>query len=267
MSTWQGGKQLVYFLWFLWERVKKKQKPHRSLSLLFKATWRFLSSQSLLGIWGQREGESSRKMVGIKRARERTDIRDAGGKWISVWVRERGVGKPWNCSKPGDSAEHMAPTKASDSCKKTPFLPLPHSLALLPNLRPPTPPSYLSLSLFFFSRSVAHGAEKIVFITCQHLAALSYATQDSIKLSYTGMKLQNRPGTPQQNYFIFFFRTPKNTKKYVCLRLFFFFFDRHGDAGFDMMEKKTAKGHFGETVLHTCEGSEAAATSAQCELL
>lgn len=79
----------------------------------------------------------------------------------------------------------------------------------------PQTPTYLSL----FFRSVAHGAEKIVFITCQHLAALSYAMQDSIKLSYTGMKLQNRPGTPQQNYLI---PPPpsKNTKKDVCLGLF-----------------------------------------------
>lgn len=77
--------------------------------------------------------------------------------------------------------------------------PLPPPNLQLPN--PSRPP--LCLSFFFFFRSVAHGAEKIVFITCQHLAALSYATQDSIKLSYTGMKLQNRPGTPQQNNFIF----------------------------------------------------------------
>lgn len=39
---------------------------------------------------------------------------------------------------------------------------------------------------------VACGAEKIVFITCQDLPELSYVRQDSIKLSYTSMKLQNR---------------------------------------------------------------------------
>lgn len=39
---------------------------------------------------------------------------------------------------------------------------------------------------------VARRAEKIVFITCQGLAELSYVEQDSIKLSYTSMKLQNR---------------------------------------------------------------------------
>lgn len=105
----------------------------------------------------------------------------------------------------------------------------------------------LSVSLFF--RSVAHGAEKIVFITCQHLAALSYATQDSIKLSYTGMKLQNRPGTPQQNY-LFFFPVPKIQRSIFSRD---FFFDRQRDAGLDMMKKKRMeKGHFGETVLHTC---------------
>lgn len=99
----------------------------------------------------------------------------------------------------------------------------------------------LSVSLFF--RSVAHGAEKIVFITCQHLAALSYAMQDSIKLSYTGMKLQNRPGTPQQNYLIFFL---SQKYKEVCLRetFFFFFIDRQRDARFDMMEKKDCKRTF-----------------------
>ena len=41
-------------------------------------------------------------------------------------------------------------------------------------------------------RPVACGAEKIVFITCQDLPELSYVRQDSIKLSYTSMKLQNR---------------------------------------------------------------------------
>lgn len=53
--------------------------------------------------------------------------------------------------------------------------------------------------LFFFlsppfssSRPVARRAEKIVFITCQGLAELSYVEQDGIKLSYTSMKLQNR---------------------------------------------------------------------------
>lgn len=90
----------------------------------------------------------------------------------------------------GDTAAHTASTKASAFCNRNP----PQTLSS----QTPDPPP---VCLFFF-RSVAHGAEKIVFITCQHLAALSYATQDSIKLSYTGMKLQNRPGTPQQNYFI-----------------------------------------------------------------
>lgn len=47
----------------------------------------------------------------------------------------------------------------------------------------PPPPSH---------RPVASGAEKIVFITCQDLPELSYVRQDSIKLSYTSMKLQNR---------------------------------------------------------------------------
>lgn len=41
---------LVYFLWFL-----REAKMHWSLSLLFKATWRFLSSQSSLGRGGRRE--------------------------------------------------------------------------------------------------------------------------------------------------------------------------------------------------------------------
>lgn len=45
---------------------------------------------------------------------------------------------------------------------------------------------------FSSSRPVACWVEKIVFITCQGLAELSYVEQDSIKLSYTSMKLQNR---------------------------------------------------------------------------
>lgn len=158
----------------------------------------------------------------------------------SVWVRKRGVGKPWNCSKPGDSAEHMAPTKASDSCKRTLFLPP------LPSPAPkPQTPSYLSLSFF---RSVAHGAEKIVFITCQHLAALSYATQDSIKLSYTGMKLQNRPGTSQQNYLIF----PPLPKIQRSMFAWDFFLTDREMLDLIWWRKKIAKGHFKETVLHTC---------------
>lgn len=101
----------------------------------------------------------------------------------------------------GDTAAHTASTKASAFCNRNP----PQTLSS----QTPDPPP---VCLFFF-RSVAHGAEKIVFITCQHLAALSYATQDSIKLSYTGMKLQNRPGTPQQNYFI---PPPKKIGWRVC---------------------------------------------------
>lgn len=51
------------------------------------------------------------------------------------------------------------------------------------------------IAVFFLPpshRPVACGAEKIVFITCQDLPELSYVRQDSIKLSYTSMKLQNR---------------------------------------------------------------------------
>lgn len=108
----------------------------------------------------------------------------------------------------GWASREIAPTVATLLCTLFPPRPKPVSCNWSPPTAPkpsapkPQPPSPLSIFLFFF-RSVAHGAEKIVFITCQHLAALSYATQDSIKLSYTGMKLQNRPGTPQQNNFIF----------------------------------------------------------------
>lgn len=126
-----------------------------------------------------------------------------------------------------------APSEASRSCNRTPLLPP----SPQPSSHTSDPPHHhhhhLSVSLFF--RSVAHGAEKIVFITCQRLAALSYATQDSIKLSYTGMKLQNRPGTPQQNYLIPPPPPPKNTKKGVCLGVFCF--DRQGDVGFDLVEE------------------------------
>lgn len=59
-------------------------------------------------------------------------------------------------------------------------------------------PPFFSFFIFFSSppfsssRPVACRVEKIVFITCQGLAELSYVEQDSIKLSYTSMKLQNR---------------------------------------------------------------------------
>lgn len=59
-------------------------------------------------------------------------------------------------------------------------------------------PIFFFIIIYFFfppfssSRPVARRAEKIVFITCQGLAELSYVEQDSIKLSYTSMKLQNR---------------------------------------------------------------------------
>lgn len=127
----------------------------------------------------------------------------------------------------------MAPTVALRFLQKDPA-PSP-----TPEPSSQTSDPLLSLSLSF--RSVAHGAEKIVFITCQHLAALSYAMQDSIKLSYTGMKLQNRPGTPQQNYQIFF-PLPKIQRSMFAY--VFFFFDRQRDVGFDMMEKKYCKRTF-----------------------
>lgn len=58
----------------------------------------------------------------------------------------------------------------------------PFPSALSPSSPPPRPRP----------RPVARRVEKIVFITCQGLAELSYVEQDSIKLSYTSMKLQNR---------------------------------------------------------------------------
>lgn len=45
---------------------------------------------------------------------------------------------------------------------------------------------------------LVHRVENIIFISCQSLAVWSYVRQNSIKLSYTGMKLQNRPGTPKK---------------------------------------------------------------------
>lgn len=60
-------------------------------------------------------------------------------------------------------------------------------LALFPLLSPLPPPPPRPRP-----RPVARRVEKIVFITCQGLAELSYVEQDSIKLSYTSMKLQNR---------------------------------------------------------------------------
>ena len=133
-------------------------------------------------------------------------MKDAGGKWIKVcgwgdvvWTNREIVPNLVTVLNTWLPPRPEIPAKGACS--------YPHSPAHLPNLR--TPP----ICLFFF-RSVAHGAEKIVFITCQHLAALSYAMQDSIKLSYTGMKLQNRLGTPQQNYYIFF---PSQKHKEVCL--------------------------------------------------
>lgn len=53
-------------------------------------------------------------------------------------------------------------------------------------------PPFFFFPPFSSSWPVACRVEKIVFITCQGLAELSYVEQDSIKLSYTSMKLQNR---------------------------------------------------------------------------
>lgn len=58
-----------------------------------------------------------------------------------------------------------------------------------------------------------HGVEKIIFISCQTLAVLSYVRQNSIKLSYTGMKLQNRPGTPKKKIKIVFLPSPPTAPK------------------------------------------------------
>lgn len=70
----------VYFQWFL-----RVAKMHWSLSLLFKATWRFLSSQSLLGRGGRKEGKNRREREiekdggrGEERERER-EIREMWG--------------------------------------------------------------------------------------------------------------------------------------------------------------------------------------------
>lgn len=148
-------------------------------------------------IWGRV------KLMGDKEVEGSRDKEDVGKKPVSEW----------KCV--GEGSREIAPTQVTPphtlfparpkpvccSNNPLPFTPPPNTPSALP------PPPFLFVSLLLFFRSVAHGAEKIVFITCQHLAALSYAMQDSIKLSYTGMKLQNRPGTPQQNYFIF---SPQN---------------------------------------------------------
>lgn len=71
----------------------------------------------------------------------------------------------------------------------------------------PLPAVGMVLSLLSPRRwPVACQAEKIVFITCQGLAELSYVEQDSIKLSYTSMKLQNR--SELNNKIISFRREP-----------------------------------------------------------
>jgi len=55
--------------------------------------------------------------------------------------------------------------------------------------------------------------KKIIFISCQSLAVWSYVRQNSIKLSYTGMKLQNRPGTPKKKNHISSLPTYKLQKR------------------------------------------------------
>lgn len=129
--------------------VRERKKTHRSLSLLFKATWRFLSSQSLLGIWGQREGESNRKMVGI----ERTDMRDVAGKWIKVcgwgnvvWANREIVPNLVT------ALNTWLPPRPQIPVKRTLFLPP------LPSSAPkPQTPSYLSL---FFSGLLHTGRKR-----------------------------------------------------------------------------------------------------------
>lgn len=126
-----------------------EKKTHRSLSLLFKATWRFLSSQSLLGIWGQREGESNRKMVGI----ERTDMRDVAGKRIKVcgwgnvvWANREIVPNLVT------ALNTWLPPRPQIPVKRTLFLPP------LPSPAPkPQTPSYLSL---FFSGLLHTGRKR-----------------------------------------------------------------------------------------------------------
>lgn len=127
---------------------ERKKNPHRSLSLLFKATWRFLSSQSLLGIWGRRGswgggGQQQKDGGNKKRERERTDMRDAGGKWIKVCGWGNGV---WANREIVPNLVTVLntwlPPWPSDSCKRTPLLPPRPSTAPKPQT-----PSYLSLFL------------------------------------------------------------------------------------------------------------------------
>lgn len=130
----------------------------------------------------------------------------------------------------------MAPTKASDSCKRTLFLPP------LPNLRPPP------ICLSFFQVCCTRGGKDRIY----HLSAFgSPELRDAgqHKIIIHRHEITKPPGDPTTKLFIFF-SSPKNTKKYIFSRLFFF--DRQRDAGLDMMKKKRMeKGHFGETVLHT----------------
>lgn len=187
MSSWRGGKQLIYFLWF--PRAGKK-------SSTVQGYLKVLVLLISLGYRRTRRGRG-RKMVGRKRGKERHGrYQGTSWKWTKVcgWV------------KVGWAGREIAPTLLNTLLPPRPLTPAIGPPSIIPqtlSFQTPGPLLPVSLSVSLFFRSVEHGAEKIIFITCQHLAALSYAMQDSIKLSYTGMKLQNPPGTSQQNYFIF----------------------------------------------------------------
>lgn len=104
------------------------------------------------------------------------------------------MGKPWNYLDNKD-------LHSFHSCQDLFCIRTAHS-----NIPPWTMSNLIYCLLFVFTfpllsssfQVFVHSVEKIIFISCQSLAVRSYVRQNSIKLSYTGMKLQNRPGTPKK---------------------------------------------------------------------
>lgn len=232
MSTWQGGKQRVYFLWLLWEREWEGKKTHTDH---FPCCSRLPEGSCPLSLsWAFEDGGgvgggSNRKMVGIKSEWERTDMRDAGGKWIKVCGWGNGV---WANREIVPNLVTVLntwlPPWPSDSCERTPLLPPTPE----PSSQTSDPPP---ISLSFFQVCCTRGGKDRIY----HLSAFgSPELRDAgqHKIIIHRHEITKPPGDPTTKLSNFFF--PSQKYKEVCLLMVFFLTDRQRDVGFDMMEEK-----------------------------
>lgn len=216
MSTWQGGKQRVYFLWLLWEREWEEKKPTQ---ITFPAVQGYLKvlvlsvSPGHLRTVGELGG-SNRKMVGIKSERERTDMRDAGGKWIKVCGWGNGV---WANREIVPNLVTVLntwlPPWPSDSRERTPLLPPTPE----PSSQTSDPPP---ISLSFFQVCCTRGGKDRIY----HLSAFgSPELRDAgqHKIIIHRHEITKPPGDPTTKLSNFFF--PSQKYKEICLLMFFFF--------------------------------------------